>query len=195
MLMTTTEHAMRTHEFRLVLGGVADLSDDVLNALFEAGCDDATPCLRVGRVYLSFDREAPSFRAAVLSAISDVHRAGIGATVTAIDDANFVSQADIARRIDRTRQQVGQYVSGTRGPGGFPAPISHLSEGHPLWDWCEVSDWLCRNGIVGDDIREASRVVKAVNSVLEFQQEQRKDAALVEAVLQTLSAAPSPQIG
>jgi hypothetical protein len=100
-----------------------------------------------------------------------------------VDDCNLVSQADIARRIKRTRQQVGQYVSGKRGPGSFPAPVCDLTEGHPLWMWCEVSYWLWENGIVGDDVLEASRVVAAINSVLDFLHQRQHDALLVEEVL------------
>lgn len=171
------------HEFVLVLSGVTDLSAAVMDALFEAGCDDATPCVRLGRVYLTFVRTASSLRDAVLSAIRDVLRARIGASVLRVDDCNLASQADIARRIKRTRQQVGQYVSGKRGPGNFPAPVCDLTEGHPLWMWCEVSYWLWENGIVGEDVLEASRVVAAINSALELLHQRQHDASLVDEVL------------
>jgi hypothetical protein len=170
------------HEFVLVLSGVTELGPHVMDALFVAGCDDATPSVRSGRVYLTFVREAPSLRDAVLSAIRDVMRAKIGASVLFVDNCNLVSQADIARRIGRTRQQVGQYVSGKRGPGNFPGPVCCLTEGHPLWMWCEVSYWLCENGIVGEGVLEASRVVAAINSVLDFLHQQQHDASLVEEV-------------
>ena len=51
-----------SHEFVLVLSGVSDLDERVANALFEAGCDDATPSLRFGTVYLAFDRQAATLR-------------------------------------------------------------------------------------------------------------------------------------
>jgi hypothetical protein len=180
--MTTRNDCACEHEFVLVLSGAPELGPDLMNRLFEAGCDDATPSLRFGRVYLTFVREAPSIRDAVVSAIRDVTQARIGASVLRVDDCNLVSQADIARRIKRTRQQVGQYVSGTRGPGNFPAPVCDLTEGHPLWMWCEVSYWLWENGIVGDDVLEASRVVAAINSVLEFLHQRQHSASLVEEI-------------
>ena len=68
-----------SHEFILVLSGVKVLDERVVNALFEAGCDDATPSLRFGTVSLTFAREAGSLRSAILSAVRDVMRAGIGA--------------------------------------------------------------------------------------------------------------------
>jgi hypothetical protein len=174
------------HEFVLVLSGVAELTSIVMDSLYEAGCDDATPSIRFGRVYLTFARLAPSLRDAILKAIQDVKRANIGAGVLYVDDCNLVSQADIARRINRTRQQVGQYVSGRRGPGGFPAPVCDLTEGHPLWQWCEVSYWLWQNGIVGDGVLNESRVVAAINSALELFHQRRHDPALVDEVLRLI---------
>lgn len=170
------------HEFVLVLSGVDEIGERVMNALFEAGCDDATPSLRSGRVFLTFVREAASFREAVLSAIRDVRSANIGATVACIDDCNLVSQSDVARRIGRTRQQVGQYVSGARGPGHFPAPAFDLAQGHSLWHWCEVSYWLWQNGIVTEEVLRESRVIAGINSVLEVLHQRGHDAALVEEV-------------
>ncbi len=48
-----------------------------MDALFEAGCDDATVSSQGGRISLDFDRSAPSMRDAVVSAIADVHKAGM----------------------------------------------------------------------------------------------------------------------
>lgn len=182
--MTMKSDCPREHEFVLVLSGVAELGPRVMDALFDAGCDDATPSIRFGRVYLTFAREAPSLKGAVLSAIRDVRRARIGADVLYMDDCNLVSQADIARRIKRTRQQVGQYVSGKRGPGHFPAPVCDLTEGRPLWQWCDVSYWLWENGIVGDDVLDESRLVAAINSVLEYRHQRQRDSSLVDEVFQ-----------
>lgn len=181
------------HEFVLVLSGVNVLDERVMNALFEAGCDDATPSLRFGTLYLAFNREAVSLREAILSAIRDVMNAGIGAGVKYVDDCNLVSQADIARRIGRTRQQVGQYVSGKRGPGNFPGPVCSLAEGHPLWMWCEVSLWLCENSIVSEDVLAESRVVAGINSVLDLIHQRQHDAGLVDEVFRLVGAhASSP---
>ena len=181
--MTTNNDCVRDHEFVLVLSGVNVLDQRVTDALFEAGCDDSTLSLRYGTVFLTFNREAASLREAILSAIRDVMRAGIGASVKSVDDCNLVSQADIARRIRRTRQQVGQYVAGTRGPGNFPGPDCYVSEGHPLWMWCEVSYWLYQNGIIGENVLEEARVVAGINSVLDLIHQQRHDAGLIDEVL------------
>lgn len=184
--MSVNRQCASDHEFALALAGVSELNPAVMDALFEAGCDDATPSVRFGRFYLSFTREAPSLREAVLSAIRDVTRAGIGASVLRVDDCNLVSQADVARRIQRTRQQVGQYVSGKRGPGNFPAPVCDLTEGRPLWMWCEVSYWLWENGIINDEALEASRVIAVINSVLDMAHQRGHDSSLVDEVFRII---------
>jgi hypothetical protein len=174
------------HEFVLTLSGVTDLNPRITDALFEAGCDDATLSIRRGRAYLEFTREAPSLREAILSAIRDVSRANIGASVLSVDVCNLVSQSDIARRIGRTRQQVGQYIASTRGPGNFPPPVFEITSKHPLWSWCQVSQWLYENAIVGEDVLDASRTIAAINGALTLLEQRRHDSALVDEVLKLL---------
>ena len=45
-----------THEFTLVVNGISELTPEVLDALFEAGCDDATVCQQNDRVEMDFAR-------------------------------------------------------------------------------------------------------------------------------------------
>ena len=65
------------YEFTLVLEGITDFSPSTMDALFEAGCDDATVSRHGDMVEMDFDRSAPSLRDAVISAIADVQKAGI----------------------------------------------------------------------------------------------------------------------
>lgn len=74
-----------TFSFTLLLQGVDALSDESADALFEAGCDDATFGARDGAQYAQFDREAICFGAAVSSAIRDVRRALPGLVVVRIE--------------------------------------------------------------------------------------------------------------
>ena len=71
------------HDFALILGDVTDLNPAMDDALFEAGCDDATICVRAGRMYLTFSRIATTMKEAILSAIRDVQNANIGAGFSA----------------------------------------------------------------------------------------------------------------
>ena len=71
--------------FTLILSGISEITDEVRDALFEAGCGDALLGVRDGIVFLDFDREGPSMATAILSAIADVRNAGIGAEVVSIE--------------------------------------------------------------------------------------------------------------
>lgn len=73
------------YDFSLTLSGINELTDGQVDALFQAGCDDATPCVIGGKVRLDFSREAPSYEEAISSAIRDVRRANIGAEVDQIE--------------------------------------------------------------------------------------------------------------
>jgi hypothetical protein len=67
------------HDFILVFDGVPDLTDEVADALYEAGCDDGTFMMTSGLMYGAFHRVAPHMNDAVAGAIRDVRKADIGA--------------------------------------------------------------------------------------------------------------------
>ena len=66
----------RVFEFTVILSGVDELTIELGEALFEAGCDDASPQSEGAVVFLEFDREASSLSEAVGTAIRDVEKAG-----------------------------------------------------------------------------------------------------------------------
>jgi hypothetical protein len=101
-----TDAVNATHEFTLILSGVSESTEEMANALFEAGCDDALFGSRDGVVFLDFGRDAPSFRDAVLSALRDVRAAGYAVARVEPDDP--VTAAEIARRLRRTRNHRGR---------------------------------------------------------------------------------------
>jgi len=63
-------------DFTVILVPGTDLSEDVAEALFEAGCDDCTPVVSNGLPLLYFHREAANLHEAIRSAVAEVHRAG-----------------------------------------------------------------------------------------------------------------------
>jgi len=67
---------MKSYDFKLVLADVSDITDDQGDALFEAGCDDATVISRDGAVFVRFSRKSDSLEQAINSAAADVARAG-----------------------------------------------------------------------------------------------------------------------
>jgi hypothetical protein len=93
------------HDFALIVDGVSELNQTVEDALFEAGCDDATLSIQYGLLYLEFSRSAKSLEEAIITAINDVRSAGIGAEVLRVDECNLVTMSEIARRIGRTHER------------------------------------------------------------------------------------------
>lgn len=188
--METHKEREREHDFTLVLSGITELTSEVENALFDCGCDDATLSIRSGRAYLTFSRAAATLKDAILSAIRDVQKADIGADVLRLDVCDLVTQADIARRISRSRQQVYQFISGQRGPGGFPPPVCRLSDEareSALWLWCEVAIWLWENDMLREDALREAQHVAIINSVLDLVHQRQIDPALAEEVLQSVA--------
>ena len=173
-------------DFTLLLDGIDKITPDVEDALFTAGCDDATISLRFGRMYLTFSRSAVSLKDAIISAIRDVRKSRIDATVLRVDECDLVTQSEIARRIDRSRQLVNQYISGARGPGGFPAPACNITDGAPLWYWCVVAFWLWENNIIKEeDLREAQDLT-VINSVLELEHQRQLSPDLTKEIMDAL---------
>jgi hypothetical protein len=141
-----------------------------------------------GCISMEFSRVSPSLKDAILSAIRDVGKARIGADVWRVDRCDLVPPAEIARRIRCTRQLVHQYVTGVRGPGGFPAPECNLTEGQPLWSWCAVSHWLAQNDMFRPEELRDAEVVVAINNALERRHQRDRDPALVDEVARAVSA-------
>ena len=162
---------MVTHHFALIVEGPDLQSDDLADALYEAGCDDSL----IGRVddiqYMDFDREAPSLEEAILSAVADIERLD-GVEVIRLADAGLVSMTEIADRMQRTRESVRLLIAGKRGPGGFPAPVTDPRNRYRLWRWLDVERWIVtdlKQRLEHDDGHAAA----AINAVLEFRHHER----------------------
>jgi len=179
----------REHEFALIVSRQVapnELTEEVEAALFEAGCDDATLSIQRGLFYLEFSRQAPSLQAAILSAIAAVRKAGLGLMVWRVDECDLVTPSEIARRIDRSRQLIHQYMTGQRGPGKFPPPVCHLTEGSPLWAWCAVSHWLVTNDLLRPEEGWNAQVVAAINNWLESAIQKAQNPKLVKEIAGSL---------
>ena len=174
-------------DFTLLLDGIDSISQDVEDALYEAGCDDATISLRFGRIFLTFSRSAISLKDAIISAINDVKKSKIPASILRVDQCDLVTQAEIARRIERSRELVRLYISGARGPGGFPAPVCNITDGAPLWYWCEVAYWLWENNIIREDELREAQDLAVINSVLELERQRQIAPSLTREVVEALS--------
>ena len=156
------EKAVSEYEFTLVLDGDLD-GEAVFDALFEAGCGDATFGQVDGVGYADFIREAPTFGDAVRSAIEQVESVP-GLRVARVEPDDLVTMSDIAQRLGRSRESVRLLIADGRGPGGFPPPVSHLKARSRLWRWSEVAAWAKRQDQPVDP--GVAAAIAAINAAL-----------------------------
>lgn len=77
---------MTKYEFTLILAGGPELTDDLCDALFGAGCDDATPSQSAGVTKIVFHREAETLESAIRTAIANVQATGCHVARLEMDD-------------------------------------------------------------------------------------------------------------
>jgi hypothetical protein len=85
---------MAAFQFSLIVSGVAEITPELADSLYEAAGDDIEFNLRDGVAYLEFDRVAPTLRAAVDAAIAQVEAAGLGVRIIRVesDAANTIAK-------------------------------------------------------------------------------------------------------
>ncbi len=159
---------MTLYHFTLVVEGADLQSEANLDALFEAGCDDATFGVAAGVQHAAFDRDADSYAEAIVSAIHQIEQAVPNARVVRLETDELVTIADIAKRTGRSHESIRLLASGERGPGNFPPPTARLQERNQLWWWPDVVEWFTRE--LGEEIpapvREQAELAAAINAKL-----------------------------
>jgi hypothetical protein len=157
---------VNTYWFDLEVG--APVTDDHVEALGDvltaADGIDATVQAdhRGGKVM--FNREAHDAIEAITSAIEQVTAAGMNVTGVTED---LVVTDEIAERAKVTPAAVRYWMSGERGPGGFPDPKVRRQR-YSLYSWAEVSNWLAaaKLGEVDHSAAEAARASALINAAL-----------------------------
>lgn len=134
-----------THTFRVVFDAPdVESLEPHLDALAAAGCEDAAfmgPA--TDRTYTAeFDREAPAFADAVVSALEAIRGAVPGARLLRVLPDDLVTVAAIAARTGRSDESVRLLYHGRRGPGGFPAAAGWINEKTQIWRWTDVAGWF-----------------------------------------------------
>ena len=76
---------MKTYDFTLVLSGVAEMTEEIAEAIVAAGCDDGSPGSSGGSAFVVMHRQGESLEAAIRSAIADIHRAGFAVAHVVIE--------------------------------------------------------------------------------------------------------------
>lgn len=158
-----------TFEFTLILTGVEPAQEELENKLYEAGCDDALLYSRGKTVYLDFVREAKNLEEAVLSAILAVEAINIeGLKVASLEPGDLVTSAEIARRLECSRESVRLLISGKRGKGNFPTPVAGVTTTTQIWRWTEVLTWYVKNQKVstGDEMLKQAYTFREFNETL-----------------------------
>ena len=77
---------MANHDFTLIIEGRDIHNDEVFDALYEAGCDDALFRSKDGTQYMDFTREAATLDEAISSAVRDIETVD-GVRVARIPDS------------------------------------------------------------------------------------------------------------
>jgi predicted DNA-binding transcriptional regulator AlpA len=137
-------------------------TDDLIDQLAQAGCDDALiGSGRPGRLALEFTREAASAKIAVQSAIQDIHTVMPDARLVEASP-DFVGLSDIAEIIGISRQAVRKLM--LSHPHSFPLPVHEGSVA--IWHLAEVIDWLEQRGgyDLKADLKETAQAVWALNA-------------------------------
>ena len=85
---------MKTYTFTLILSGVAELTPDLAEALYEATQGDIELNLRDGVAFVEFERTAATLREAITTAIRDVDQATGGVRVVRVESetANVIAK-------------------------------------------------------------------------------------------------------
>jgi hypothetical protein len=152
---------MIEHNFTLVIRG--DLTDEQIELLYGAGCDDGLIGSIDGQGQIEFDRLARSFASAVLSAVNDVESVP-GLEVERVVPDELVTMAEIAERLGRSHESVRLLAKGQRQAGsGFPEPVVRRDARSPLWRWHDVAGWAG-----SEKERADAAVIDAVNASLQL---------------------------
>ncbi len=91
--MKKHKNKMQVYDFTLILGNATELTAEMADALFEAGCDDGSPGSCEGVVSIDMHREAENLEGAIRSAIGDVQKAGYTVAYVRIDANASVLQS------------------------------------------------------------------------------------------------------
>lgn len=83
---------MTTYQFTLILSGVAEITPELADTLYEATGGDIEFNMREGVAYLEFERSAVSLSDAVNSAISQVEGVGVRVVRVESDAANTIAK-------------------------------------------------------------------------------------------------------
>ncbi|MEU4559624.1 hypothetical protein AB0F72_14665 [Actinoplanes sp. NPDC023936] len=138
-------------------------TDEEIDRLLAEGPDDVIFGVERGVPIAEFDREAANLAEAIVSAVRDLDASGLEAV--RVLDEDLVTLADVADRLGQSRESVRRYVTGERGPGGFPPPVNPQRDGTLFYRWSEVAPWVTDQ--LGLTVPDANPTLVMANLVLQ----------------------------
>ena len=132
--------------------------------------------------------EAISFEEAVISAIKAVKSSSVAAEVASVAPENLVTESEIAKRLNKSRQIISLWIKGKRRKS-FPPPVMRLTEKSPLWNWCEVVNWLYENKLI-DDINTVENALFIANINAALDERDSKTREIRHRLLERISFQP-----
>lgn len=150
------------------LPGHDDDPESYLDALYEAGCDDASIGVgRAGMIGLDFTRSAFSADEALQSAIRGVAQAIPGAALVQAGP-DLVGLSEMADLFGFSRQNMRKYATGQAStPAAFPLPT--ILGDPSLWHLAEIIAWLRANTAIqpSSELCAAAKAAARINFKLE----------------------------
>ena len=157
---------MHTYWFDVEVDGpvTEDHIEDLSDLLTSAGEIDAIVQAGQRGGTVTFSRKADDAMQAVVTAIEHVDAAGMD--VTGVTEDRIVV-SEIAERAGVTPTTVRYWLTGERGPGGFPPPKVRRQRAS-LYSWADVSAWLetAKLGEVDHAAAETAQACALVNAAL-----------------------------
>lgn len=148
-----------------------------LDALFEAGCDDATVGVgRPGTIALDFTRDASTPIEAIQSAIANVRSAIPGAELIEVGP-DLVSLTDVAQIFGCTKQNIQKYATGGMRAVSDPFPAPVHSGASSLWRMAEVLGWFDRHTDLHPQPGRVQVALAAFRMNLDHQAQRLRDMA------------------
>ncbi|HZN16927.1 MAG TPA: hypothetical protein VFB84_01875 [Micromonosporaceae bacterium] len=129
---------MAPHRFVLIVDSTPTARQLVALAALGAR-PAAVPGPRQSGGWIVFERAELDLAGAVVAAVRDAEGAGL--RPVRLVDGDWVTLADIADRLGRSREAVRLWALGRVGPGGFPPPVNPGRD-TLFYSWAEVSPWL-----------------------------------------------------
>ena len=141
---------MKNYDFTLIVLGEVDF-EHVVDALYEAGCDDATMSYSGGIIFLNFVRVSTDFEIAVLSAIADIETTVPMLKVKGLEPSDLVSLDEIASRLGYSEEYTSKLL--TRGIDSLdnpPLPYANIDDGKTIWSFKDVISCLYAEKVIQD---------------------------------------------